>query len=138
MAYYVLLSFEDDEAAKTLVEDMILGPQYAPALEGGKAEVKAVFRKPTKFCDPSDGHRGSGKFTFAATRGRKYGWWVCSKCGKPSKEWAKGDRWYTALGTNLLPVEVIQGEPDTRPRGWEKGVAMWDFLLPEGKELPPK
>lgn len=103
MAKYVLLAFDDDKEADKFIEQT----QRAHGIyddEGGghmsyACDVRGVYRKPTKFCDcKTTKHRGF-------TRGKKYGWWVCSQCGKPTVGWGRGDHWFLALGKNLLPVD---------------------------------
>lgn len=125
MAVYVLLSFKDDEQAKTFVANTLQTDEvflYAQE-EYVPAEVLGVFKKPTAFCDQTNGHR---KKLTGWTRGRNYGWWICASCGKPSKEWAKGGQW-SALGTNLLPDALVD-EPIHRIKGWDSPQE-WKFLL---------
>lgn len=108
MARYVVLAFDNDDEADAFVsvcnETGIVGVfahemgrhvrHFAPI-------VRAVFQKPTKFCDCMS----TGKNTKARgfTRGKKYGWWVCSICKKPTIGWAEGHEWFRTLGRNLLP-----------------------------------
>jgi hypothetical protein len=124
MAVHVLLEFDNDEDAKA----------YAIALQTyrSKYRLRGIWKKATLFCDNSDGHRGK-KTESGYTRGKKYGWWVCGTCGKPSKAWAGGHRWFGALGTNLLPLALLSEEDaaeEYRPVGWRSG-QQWSFLLPE-------
>lgn len=103
MARYVLLAFDDNEKADEFVEAcQETGIVGANAYEMGTLthfapEVRAVYQMPTKFCDCTVGKGGRG-----FTRGKKYGWWVHSTCGKPTRAWARGEHWFTALGRNLL------------------------------------
>lgn len=107
MAKYVLLAFDNDDEADKFVEATqqrqgVLNDNDCPCYpEDGahiKADVRGVYRKPTKFCScTSYKHRGF-------RRGTKYGWWVCAQCGKPTIGWGRGDHWFLALGKNLLPV----------------------------------
>lgn len=110
MAVYVLLSFDDDGDAKAFIENIIKN-----------VSVRGVFKQPTKFCECQNNSLGF-------TRGAKYGWWVCARCGYPSRGWANGSgAWYSALGINLLPNECIKPEwrhPTYSPK------YMWDFLKP--------
>jgi hypothetical protein len=55
------------------------------------------------FCE--GGHRGKGKFTYSYTRGKKYGWWVCTTCYKPSGVggFMKTLRAVLSQGVNQLP-----------------------------------
>jgi len=105
VARYILLAVDDNKDAAALVKEIRNWKGvYIPDLSEGSTEdklvpvvVRAVFAKPDLFCECVGGER-----TF--TRGTKLGWWVHAKCGKPSKLWAEGDSWWTALGTNLLPI----------------------------------
>lgn len=113
MAKYVLLAFDDDAEADKFVEHhgegiMLSAPMEEPGLYTYlKPTVRAVFKKPTQFCSCT------GEKSF--TRGQKYGWWVHAKCKKPMEGWAAGDIWYTALGTNLLPIS--EAAPENRGPG---------------------
>lgn len=135
MTVRVVLQFDDEAEAKEFVK-AALKPGYLhysktfsteEGLSIGMKEVLgkviAVFKMPTKFCDPSDGHRSGRKTYQGWTRGKKYGWWVCARCGKPTKLWASGRQWVFSLGFNLLPKsisEVAQAEG-----GWAPGVNRW-------------
>jgi hypothetical protein len=104
MAKYVLLQFDDDGEADKFIETVQHDGGIFDGDGGGvwsiKTFVRGVWKKPTKYCDCT-GNMKSRAFT----RGRKYGWWVCDKCGKPTPAWARGDHWFLALGRNLLPVD---------------------------------
>lgn len=131
MTVRVVLEFEDEENAKEFVGNTIttggvVGEEVSNYVEDGNnfyvAKLIGVFKKPTKYCDPMDGHRGS-KTSAGWTRGKKYGWWVCAKCGKPTERWASGSLWPFSLGFNLLPKSIApwaQAEG-----GWQSGVATW-------------
>jgi len=89
MAKYVILHFEDDDAADQYVRMLQQGSVFIwerTVVEGRtvEAEVRAVYKAPTKFCP----HASSGPYT----RGRKYGWWVHAKpdCMKPTPGWVRG------------------------------------------------
>lgn len=135
MAVYVLLAFDKDQDAKDFVENAING--YVATIAQGAAhddpkqhdaEVRGIWQKPTMFCDDGDGHRGK-KTEAGWTRGRKYGWWVCGKCGKPSERWAHGEQWDTTLGTNLLPAELFPQEI-VRPEFRKPSPVEWSWLIP--------
>lgn len=115
MAKYVLLNFEDDDAADQFVKDCTDYPDapiLTPVQENEvKAFVRGVWKKPTKFCDC----RGGGMKNRGFTRGKKFGWWVCTKCKKPTVGWARGEHWFLALGKNLLPIS--QRAPEYRGDG---------------------
>lgn len=93
MAKYVLLLFDDDGAADSFVNVYSVRED---AFSKVLPEVVGVYKKPTVFCDcigsrkPPDGWR----------KGSKYGWWICTMCGKPSEEWSK--RMLDMMGKNLL------------------------------------
>jgi hypothetical protein len=94
----VVLEVADDKYADWFVRD--IEEQVGDGvLEGVK--LVGVFQAPTKYCDPSDGHRGK-KTDAGWTRGKKYGWWVCAACKKPSKAWAKNLNAVLSSARNLL------------------------------------
>lgn len=124
MAVYVLLSFDKDQDAKDFVKKMI--DNIEPVVVD-QAEVRGVWQKPTMFCKSGDGHRGK-KTEAGWTRGRKYGWWVCGKCGKPTDLWGRGGSWESTLGTNLLPQELLP--TDCIPSRYKTPSPMeWTWLL---------
>jgi len=104
MAKYVLLEFGDDEEAERFMEEMKAGLigvlQDMNITKAFQPLLRAVYKKPTKFCECIGDMKSRG-----FTRGRKYGWWVCTKCGRPTHAWGRGDHWFLALGRNLLPVD---------------------------------
>lgn len=124
MAKYVLVAFDKDEDADAFVKtvqdnrEVLAGYHYDPMIF--EATVRGVWRKPTKFCD-CKGHSGP------YTRGQKYGWWVHVKCKKPMKTWIIGHMWYTALGTNLLPISddapEYRGPGHKQHPGWQPPMA---------------
>lgn len=119
MAVHVLLSFEDDDLAHRFVEKVNGAFEYIP--ERRSRQVLGFWKAPRKFCECKDLYEKNlenlnrkgrpKKFMRGWSRGKKYGWWVCSKCHKPSKYWEPGlARYDDVLGTNLLP-----GSPETDP-----------------------
>lgn len=125
MAKYVLLTFERDAEADEFAEMVKHGDVgvYVSRREGDPhawqkvfCKLRGVFKKPTKFCScTSTRKRGF-------TRGRKYGWWVCSMCGRPTQGWASLDGLYHVLGFNLLPKDA--DAPEYRGDGnWVPGEA---------------
>jgi hypothetical protein len=104
VAVYVILEFEDEHQALTLVEDHFHYPEgrlLTPVQENDvECKVVGVFKKPTLFCP---GHTGK-KTETGYMRGKKWGWWVCSVCGRPTKRWADS-LMDSSLGNNLLPDE---------------------------------
>jgi hypothetical protein len=123
MVVRVVLEFEDEALAKEFVGQAL---RDGITRENSFAEavmvplnVIGVFKRPTKYCDSGDGHRKVKSWT----RGKKYGWWVCAVCGKPTEQWATGSLWPFSLGFNLLPAKLFpwaQAEG-----GWAPGVARW-------------
>jgi hypothetical protein len=109
VAKYLLLQFDDDEAADKVVEGIQrtggIAVHYDVELfdEGNweyqDCDVRGVFKKPTKFCDCLNVKKRG------FTRGQKYGWWVCDQCKKPTKGWASLNVLFQALGKNLLPKD---------------------------------
>lgn len=138
MAVYVVLGFDDEREAKRFVHTSLYGTVAGIPRDNAHddpedypdAKVYGVYKKPTKYCDTSDGHRGGGKLAAAWTRGIKYGWWVCSKCGKPSQLATKMGNWFLALGVNLLPAE-LHPEPQYVPAPQLGSAEQWNFLLPQ-------
>lgn len=109
MARLVVLSFEDNAAAEGFVKQ-IDNLEYLPeGAMGGVSNdyapidagvVEGVFALPTQFCE---GGHGGGKRSRSWSRGKKYGWWVCTVCMKPaniSRE--KTIRAVVSQGVNLL------------------------------------
>lgn len=119
MAVRVVVEFDSDEEAKRFVKAALRNDIYATFGEWLEDAVRiplkvtAVYKKATQFCSPDDGHRGR-KTTGGWTRGRKWGWWVCGVCGKPTKRWATGDIWHYSMGYNLLPPSVSPLERKVR------------------------
>jgi hypothetical protein len=104
--HYVVIEVEDDSKLDQLLEEDI------PRLQSGIRTI-GLFRVPTKFCDPSDGHRGR-KTEAGWTRGKKYGWWVCGSCKKPSKMWGRNLNAVLSSTRNLLVGDHILGAAPPR------------------------
>lgn len=109
MARLVVLSFDDNEDAEDFIKDVqfqdgtvFTYPEGSNDAESYSTEVVGLFAKPTVFCDPGDGHKGK-KTQAGWTRGKKYGWWVCGACKKPSVLWGKKFECVIGNGRNLLP-----------------------------------
>lgn len=90
MARYVLVEFEENDDAEKFVEAINNGKVFYTTphrkLEGefsvvqpnGDTTVRALFAKPTQFCQCSNpGDR--------SVRGAKFGWYVHAACGKPKQ-----------------------------------------------------
>lgn len=108
MAMYVLLRFENDDQALTLIEDMqeysdadILTPTQENNVH---ATVEALYKAPTMFHEPFETH-GAKKTEAAFTMGQKWGWWVCSVCKKPSRMyWDQIVKKQSSFGKNILSM----------------------------------
>jgi hypothetical protein len=94
---YVVVEVADDLDYNALVVDDEAVPLNSPR----DVKVIGVFKVPTLYCDNSDGHRGK-KTEAGWTRGRKYGWWVCGACKKPTKAWAENLNALLSSARNLL------------------------------------
>jgi hypothetical protein len=132
MSVRVVLQFSDEEHAKAFVaqalqhkgvpcEELVTASDGNLSLRFRRLNgvIIAVFKNPMQFCDPNDGHRGK-KTSAGWTRGKKYGWWVCAACGKPTERWANGSLWPFSIGFNLLPASV-----SSWARGPKVGVKEW-------------
>lgn len=106
MARYVILYFEENGDADAFLEGV-------HPLGHGAYEIKALVPAPTLWCDMAHGGK---KTDIAYTRGKKYHWWVCRTCGKPTKAWGSSYSAVVSAGVNLLDRD--QDEP---PRGWAQG-----------------
>jgi hypothetical protein len=130
MAKYILLAFDSDADADAYTADVqrtgVVFKNTDVELENLPFEevpvvVRGMWKKPTKFCSCI----GGGKQSHGFVRGTKYGWWVCARCHKPTEAWSRGDVWYTALGTNLLPIAEdapeYRGPLHKKHPGYEEG-----------------
>lgn len=83
MARYILLEVDDNGEADELVKAVgVAGAVFFMGEDGhfknadpSNVSVRAVFGKPTKFCDCTPNSQQA--------RGKKWGWMVHTKCGKP-------------------------------------------------------
>ena len=131
MAVYVVLAFADESQAKTLVEDMLRAPTkpiLTPSQENDVyGEVVGVFKKPTMFCEC--GPAGNQWWQ----EGRKWGWQICVKCGKPGHQ---GSHRYPdrALGRNLIPAKHLKLKYRRHPQ--HTSSAEWELNAPVVIESP--
>jgi hypothetical protein len=118
MAMYILVAIPGDKDAQQFVKEVNSGKVFYRNEDGTYAQipegtfVRGLWKKPTLFHEDLPAH--VDKQT-GYVRSPNYGWYVCSGCGRPSKLWAEGDHWYTALGTNMLPVSPTA--PEWRGKG---------------------
>lgn len=128
MARYVVLYFKDNAQAETLLEDWNDALETSSQDEDGNVRVELLTPEqennvecnivgfvaaPTVFCDPTDGHRKK-KTQSGWTRGKKYGWWVCGICKKPSLIWGHSYRAVISAARNLrdeVLAELKEEEP---------------------------
>lgn len=131
MAVYVVLAFDNEEQAKTLVGDTLKGNEGRgmPFIPEG-TNIYGIYKKPTQFCTCISGGKRDGGYR----RGTNYGWWVHAACNKPTPGVGKQADWFASLGTNLLPDQLHPGGAQFRTQGWPKSPKEWSFLL-NGKEL---
>lgn len=112
MTHLVVLEFDDDEAARRFVDHMG-NRSGATALNQASiamaySDLKYVFKIPTKFCEcnvPNSAPKG----TYGL--GKKYGWWVHKKCGRPAKR-----PWGTERGVRQLLFSARNLVDDIRNR----------------------
>lgn len=130
MTYVVILEFEDEAQAKTLVEDMLSYPTSAiltPCQENDVyAKPVGAYKKPDNYCRCSE--LGIRSATRGYTRGLVFGWYVCSTCKKVSPQVY---HFFSQLGPiNLIPQEVRakQGEIFVNPVQTERSKYEWSFL----------
>lgn len=90
---YVVLQFDD----KALAEAFLAQDR---ALEHDGAEVIAVYLKPSQFCECPDKTRVNLKNW---RKHRKYGLYVCTRCGRPSQFHNRGilERLQYAFGYDI-------------------------------------
>jgi hypothetical protein len=109
----VVLQIDDDTVAEKFAEDITTATSGESLSVPLGSTIVGSFKQPTNFCDPSDGHRGR-KTEAGWTRGKKYGWWVCGKCKKPTEAWAKNLNAVLSSSRNLLsPNHTLGAAPLT-------------------------
>jgi hypothetical protein len=106
---YIVLAIEDNEVAEQLVTDVANNFYGDIRRLPEEASIVGMFAVPTKFCDDEPvGHRGK-KTQAGWTRGKKYGWWVCGSCKKPTKAWGTNLNSLLSSCVNLLVPNQILG-----------------------------
>lgn len=105
MAMTVVLVFDDDEQALTLIDDMLEAKKHGrhgiltPLQENDvHPVVKGLYKHPTMFCICQSGRKTELGFT----RGKKWGWWVCAQCSMPKALYWKNIFNANGFGNNLL------------------------------------
>lgn len=75
---YLLIEFDDHISAEALKAKI-------DATEGRKFRVVGFFAKPTNYCEcDSSTHTTTSRKPSTTKRGRKFGWWVCVNCKRPT------------------------------------------------------
>lgn len=115
MAMFVLLRFEDDNQALTLIEDMQEYKDSAiltPTQENNvMATAVALFKAPTMFHEPFETHGGNSKTSQSFTKGQKWGWWVCTTCKKPSRLYWEQIVKECSFGRNIMSQFFTEENP---------------------------
>lgn len=114
MARYIVVEIETNTHAQTVLEE--LDSMCLEAIRSGYLmRIVGVFVRPGTTCECPDwqtvNYRDPTKEKNAAgvTRGEKFGWWVCSRCGKPRKASHQ-------LVNQLLPSQTRE---ISDVKGWE-------------------
>lgn len=106
MATALLIEFDSDQMAEAFVKKVNGEVAYVPVK---RIRVTGMWRLPKTFCECTDTARMKMR---AFVRGKKYGWWVHTQCGRPSKYWGQAaPRLWLSLGRNILPGVPDDGEP---------------------------
>jgi hypothetical protein len=99
MARYILLEVDDNDKADSLMRRMA-------ALSNSGVKVVGLFAAPRTFCKCT---RVKGR---GWTRGQKLGWWVCSVCRRPGRQWGSSPQAVIGQAVNLLPeLQTELGSP---------------------------
>jgi hypothetical protein len=116
VARYVLIEFDDNKEADNFVKMLTPDVELEEPEEydfKGSMRVRAVFFKPTQFCECKSG--------LTASRGKKFGLNVHEKCGKPHR-----GRWQHP--TNLI-------HPDQDKTLYEQGLYL-GIVEPQDGPMP--
>lgn len=112
---YLIIEFDDEASASRL------RAQIDNATKAGKRfRVVGLFAKPTNYCrcDPRKHVTDkAGKSTLK--RGKKFGWWVCIECKRPTSSMA-------GLVNLIKPRDIIK-PPKWMSRHW-KGAADFEAM----------
>lgn len=87
MARYVLVEFSRNEDAEAFVKSVNqANKDYRTDRVPFVRRVVGIFVKPGKTCECGDAARinyGDKNQKQGIERGGKFGWWVCTRCGRP-------------------------------------------------------
>ena len=117
MARYIVIEVEDNVVAQELIDSFV--DKTPDSIRAGKLmRVVGIFVRPGRTCECPDAqvinYRDPTKLknaTGGITRGEKFGWWVCSVCGKPRKG-----------GHQLVNQIVASDTHEMSTSGWEMTV----------------
>ena len=127
MARTILITIQDNEAAELFARQMLASPEPPDYLAGlvevpEGATIDAMVARPTKYCKCTPAQLRQGrhgpKIVRNWTRTPRFGWFVCSRCKRPSRIVVKNfiENHLTNL-CDLLPELLPGREPanmDTR------------------------
>jgi len=126
MSIYLVLEFENEEEAKTLAKDFFSNPSASiltPVQENSVSpKIIGAFKKPPETCKCAQ----IGVKNFGYTFGNIYGWWVCSSCRRPTKQYAA---LMPNMGINLIPQKLRPDEVFVNPIQKLRSKYEWEFLL---------
>ena len=88
MKAYVVLEVDTDD------------PGYQDMHDRLANSIVGVYRRPTMFCESASGC-STGKRVRGFTKGKKWGWWVCGVCKKPTYGWGSNHQAVVGSGVNL-------------------------------------
>ncbi len=106
MARYVVFYVEDNDDAAGIVDT------FLNKVKSNMVPV-ALVPAPTLFCECGIRGGTKGRSFF---KGKKYLWWVCAKCGRPTELWGTSYAAVVGSGRNLLVEEQVQP-----PAGYAQG-----------------
>jgi hypothetical protein len=106
VARYIVVEVEDNANAQIVIDEWNVMCKEA-IKQGDLMRIVGIFVRPGQVCICQDrqtvNYRDPTKDKNAAgvTRGEKFGWWVCSRCGKPRQAGHQ-------LVNQLLPSEIYE------------------------------
>lgn len=108
MARFVILEFDDNDAAESFVRHMEDNFNIAStSVALAHADVRWVLAKPTKFCECNPEPKRA--------KSSRYGWWVCTVCKKPGATWGTERGLRTILTQSKDLKDAIILSKDERP-----------------------
>ncbi len=110
---YLLVEFDDEQSATNLRAKL-----DAATMAGSRYRVVGLFAKPTAYCQcDTNGDTASRTNPGVLRRGRKFGWWVCVNCKRPTSALA-------GLRNLLRPSDIVA------PPSWVQGGHHWTHYIP--------